>query len=175
MPDKKLPWIVSTPGLSLNWSWMHKPSVFLDVCQHERGRGSCQCGTGLNDEPHNLCLPCAGLCAARSCPLAPTGLSSPPPPSSHHCSHPLQRERERVDSQDALQPHEGIRGIVHFPTCSAVGEDVGSQRSCVRVPTGQWRGEISQRGERGIDRDRQTERERDRAEGGPPEYYTLKI
>lgn len=79
MPDKKLPWIVSTPGLSLNWSWMHKPSVFLDVCQRERGRGSCQCGTGLNDEPHNLCLPCAGLCAARSCPLAPTGLSSPPP------------------------------------------------------------------------------------------------
>lgn len=36
-----LEWRV-TPGLPLNWSWMHKPSVFLAVCQCERGGGSCR-------------------------------------------------------------------------------------------------------------------------------------
>lgn len=65
-----------TPGLPLNWSWMHKPSVFLAVCQCERGGGSCRSGPGLNDGAHNLCfarqwlcelwlvllmLPCAGI------------------------------------------------------------------------------------------------------------------
>lgn len=65
-----------TLGLPLNWSWMHKPSVFLAVCQCERGRGSCRSGPGLNDGAYNLCfarqwhcelwlvvlmLPCTGI------------------------------------------------------------------------------------------------------------------
>lgn len=45
-----------TLGLPLNWSWMHKPSVFLAVCQCERGGGSCRSGPGLNDGARNLCF-----------------------------------------------------------------------------------------------------------------------
>lgn len=51
-----------TPGLPLNWSWMHKPSVFLAVCQCERGGGSCRSGPGLNDGAHNLCFTLQWLC-----------------------------------------------------------------------------------------------------------------
>lgn len=51
-----------TLGLPLNWSWMHKPSVFLAVCQCERGGGSCRSGPGLNDGAHNLCFTRQRLC-----------------------------------------------------------------------------------------------------------------
>ncbi|CAM4722863.1 unnamed protein product [Leuciscus chuanchicus] len=67
----------------------------------ERGRGSCQSGTGLNDEPHNLCLPCAGLCVAWSCPVAPTGLSlpSPRPPTSVRTSNHEGAEERRGEER----------------------------------------------------------------------------
>ena len=58
-----------TPGLPLNWSWMHKPSVFLAVCQWERGGGSCRSGLGLNDGAHNLCLARQWLCELWLVPL----------------------------------------------------------------------------------------------------------
>lgn len=41
---------------------MHKPSVFLAVCQCERGGGSCRSGPGLNDGAHNLCFARRWLC-----------------------------------------------------------------------------------------------------------------
>lgn len=58
-----------TPGLPLNWSWMHKPSVFLAVCQCERGGGSCRSGPGLNDGAHNLCFARQWLCELWLVPL----------------------------------------------------------------------------------------------------------
>ncbi len=58
-----------TPGLPLNWSWMHKPSVFLAVWQCERGGGSCRSGPGLNDGAHNLCFARQWLCELWLCPL----------------------------------------------------------------------------------------------------------
>lgn len=61
--------MVVTPGLPLNWSWMHKPSVFLAVCQCERGGGSCRSGPGLNDGAHNLCFTLQWLCELWLVPL----------------------------------------------------------------------------------------------------------
>lgn len=48
---------------------MHKPSVFLAVCQCERGGGSCRSGLGLNDGAHNLCLARQWLCELWLVPL----------------------------------------------------------------------------------------------------------
>lgn len=188
MADKKnLPWIVSTLGLSLNWSWMHKPSVFLDVCQRERGRGSCQSGTGLNDEPHNLCLPCAGLCVASSCPLAPTGPSflTPRPPTSVRTSYCERAEERRRENGHWLHCSckEGFEVLCAFQSVAQWAKMSGAKEA---VCVCQWgRGEV--RAARGAERHRNREwdgRERNRNRnretdrqggGGPLEYYTLKI
>lgn len=134
---------------------MHKPSVFLDVCQHERGRGSCQSGTGLNDELHNLCLPCAGLCVASSCPLALTGLSLRPPGLPPLCAPVTVRERRRGEDGHWLHCSckEGFGVLCAFQSVAQWAKMSGAKEA---VCVCQWgSGEV--RAARGAERHRNRE------------------
>lgn len=139
-----------TLGLPLNWSWMHKPSVFLAVCQCERGGGSCRSGPGLNDGARNLCFRSAlalwALTRPRSrCPVrwnkVEDALSIRRPPGPHSCQNgrvreagtgmkmkcaewPKEGRKERageVDRRDAVRVARCVAGGSIVP----VNEDLG--------------------------------------------------
>lgn len=142
-----------TLGPPLNWSWMHKPSVFLAVCQCERGGGSCRSGPGLNDGARNLCFrsamalwaltraaQCAGIRRKMLCLSAGAG-TDVKMNAQNDRKREKKSERSEVDRRDAVRVTEeskGVRlvralcrwmrnwGIVCKPICSSVGEVVGS-------------------------------------------------